>query len=187
MNILPRKNITLCGVKHAGKTSAAKALSVLTGMPFFDTDDMLKEYYNRSTGLDMTVREIFLELGETGFRQLEVKALRMLFSGDDGIIIALGGGVLSNPFLTDDDRKELGFLCCIDVQDEIAFQRILLNGLPPFLMDKEDPFEALCEMNLGRRAMFRKYADFIVEVGDAANATPEKTAEKILSAYGEML
>ena len=98
MNMLPRKNITLCGVKHAGKTSAAKALSVLTGMPFFDTDDMLKEYYNRSTGLDMSVREIFLELGETGFRQLEVKALRMLFSGDDGIIIALGGGVLSNPF-----------------------------------------------------------------------------------------
>ena len=180
-----RKNITLCGIKHAGKTSAAKALSALTGMPFADSDDTLKELYGKETGTDLTVREIFQTLGESGFRQLEVRALRELFSGNSGVIIALGGGVLSNPFLTDNDRKNFGFLCCLDVQDEVAYQRIIQNGLPPFLKDKPDPFQALCEMNLNRREMFRKYADFIVDAGEAKDATPEKTAEKILAAYRE--
>ena len=78
-----------------------------------------------------------------------------------------------------------GFLCCLDVQDEVAYQRIIQNGLPPFLKDKPDPFQALCEMNLNRREMFRKYADFIVDAGEAKDATPEKTAEKILAAYRE--
>ncbi|MBE6406625.1 MAG: hypothetical protein E7040_11490 [Lentisphaerae bacterium] len=185
MKTSSRKNITLCGIKHAGKTSAAKALSALTGMPFADSDDALKELYCKETGTDLTVRAIFQTLGESGFRQLEVRALRDLFSGNECMIIALGGGVLSNPFLTEEDRKNFGFLCCLDVQDEVAYQRIIQNGLPPFLKDKPDPFQALCEMNRSRREMFREYADFIVEIGDAGEATPEKTAEKILAAYEE--
>ena len=180
-----QKNITLCGIKHAGKTSAAKALSARTGLPFVDSDDVLQELYNRENGTSFSVREIFQTLGETGFRQLEVRALRELFSGNGGMITALGGGVLSNPFLTDSDRDAFGFLCCLDIQDEIAYQRILQNGLPPFLKEKSDPFQALCEMNRTRRAAFREHADFIVEITDAADATPEKTAEKILSAYKE--
>ena len=104
------KNITLCGVKHAGKTTAANALAVLTGLPFTDSDDALQMLYCKESGRDLTVREIFQTLGEDGFRRLEMRALRNLFSGDGSKIIALGGGVLSNPFFTEDDRRELGFL-----------------------------------------------------------------------------
>lgn len=187
MNPLFLKNITLCGIKHAGKSSAAKALAELTGKPFADSDDVLKELYCSETGTDLSVRDIFRTLGEHGFRQLEVRALRKLFSGNEGLITALGGGVLSNPFLTEADRDSFGFLCCLDVNDEIAYARILQNGLPPFLQEKSDPFAALCEMNRIRRAVFREHADFIVEIGDSDEATPEKTAEKIYSAYKEIV
>lgn len=180
------KNITLCGVKHAGKTTAAKALSELTGLPFADSDDALQELYCTETGQDLSVREIFRTLGEEGFRQLEVRALRKLFSGDGKMIVALGGGVLSNPFLTEDDRKTFGFLCTVDVPDQLAYERIVQNGIPPFLSGKEDPFQALCEMNRSRRSIFREHADFIVEIKNASEAIPEITAEKILSAYKEI-
>ena len=42
MNMPFLKNITLCGVKHAGKTTAANALAKLTGLPFADSDDALQ-------------------------------------------------------------------------------------------------------------------------------------------------
>ena len=74
----------------------------------------------------------------------------------------------------------------MDVPDEVAYQRIMKNGLPPFLRDKADPFGAFCEMNQTRRAVFRSQADFIVEITNGAEAVPEKTAERILSAYKEM-
>ena len=70
-------------------------------------------------------------------------------------------------------------------KDEIAYERIIKNGLPPFLQDKSDPFQALCEMNRNRREIFRKQADFILEI--AGESTPESTAEKILAAYKENL
>ncbi len=177
------KNITLCGIKHAGKTTAAQQLSKQTGKPCFDTDDALQELYCAETGKNMSVREIFRELGETEFRKLEMCAIRELFSENDGMITALGGGVLSNPFLTEEDRSMFGFLCCLDVKDEIAYERIIKNGLPPFLQDKSDPFQALCEMNRNRREIFRKQADFILEI--AGESTPESTAEKIIAAYKE--
>ena len=180
-----RKNITICGIKHAGKTSAARALAALTGLGCSDSDDALGVLFRMETGKQASVREIYLELGETEFRKLEVRALRKLFSAACPGIIALGGGVLSNPFLSNEDRENFGFLCCLDVRDETAYRRILACGLPPFLKDKTDPFAALCEMNAARRSAFRLYADIVIQADDIPDVTPEKTAERILSAYEE--
>ena len=181
-----RKNITICGIKHAGKTSAAKALSAMTGIEYSDSDDALKDLFLRETGRDLSVREIFSELGETEFRKLETRALRKLFSAPGRHIIALGGGVLSNPFLTEEDRKNFGFLCCVDVKDETAYERILVRGLPPFLKDKPDPFSAFCEMNRTRREVFRACADIVIRTDEIPEVTPQKTAERILSACKEL-
>lgn len=178
------KNITLCGIKHSGKSSAAKALSRLTGLPFADSDDVLQELFHSETGKSASVREIYQELGEEKFRQLEVRALRKLFSCQERKITALGGGVLSNPYLSDMDRSGFGFLCFLDAEDEIAYQRILRNGLPPFLEKAENPFMAFCEMNTSRREIFRSKADFILKITDK-NTTPQLSAERILSAYRE--
>ena len=159
----------------------------MTDMPFADSDDLLQSLYNNENGTGLSVREIFRLLGETEFRKLEIRALRELFSGNSRKIIALGGGVLSNPFLTDADRNAFGFLCCLDVNDALAYERIQANGLPPFLQEKADPFASFCEMNRSRREIFRKQADFIVVIGDGTDTTPEITAGKILAAYKEKL
>ena len=80
--------ITLCGIKHAGKTSAGKALAKMLDLPFADTDDILQDLYNTRHNTALSVREIFRALGSDLFRQLEAEAIRTL-AGKQGVF-ALG-------------------------------------------------------------------------------------------------
>ena len=91
--------------------------------------------------------------------------------------------MLSNPNFTADDRASLGFLCWLDTPDTTAYERILKNGLPPFLSKEADPFEAFRKMNDERRIVFRKQADAAVR--PTAGSTPEGTAQTILTMYRE--
>ena len=178
------ESIALCGIKHSGKTSVASALAAILQWDLFDTDEFLKTLFAARTGRDLTVREIYREMGETRFRLLEAEAVRILPAGQSGgRIVALGGGVLTNPNFTADDRASLGFLCWLDTPDSVAYERILKNGLPPFLAEEADPRAAFVRMNDGRRAVFRKNADAAVR--PTAESTPEETARIILSMYRE--
>ena len=184
-NPLPR-NITLCGIKHAGKTSAGKELSRIMALDFADSDDAIQNLYEKEHGEKPSVREIYKKLGETAFRQLEARAVRDLCSDGKTRVIALGGGALSNPFITEQDREKLGFICCLDVRDDIAYQRILEHGLPPFLQHEEDPFKAFCESNRKRMEVFKKEADTVIRPADF-ETTPRDVALHILSAYKDMV
>lgn len=171
-------HLTFCGIKHAGKTSIGRAAALRLGLPFYDTDDVLQRLYFLKTGVTRPVREIYKVLGEDPFRQLEMEAIRTL--ADTDCVIALGGGALSNPYFTDGDRALLGFLCCLDVPDEVAFERVAREGLPPFLVKESDPFSAFCKSNKVRRDIFRKTADLLFMADPSSN--PEENATKILSA-----
>lgn len=169
--------ITLCGIKHAGKTSAGKALAKMLNLPFADTDDILQDLYNSRHNTSLSVREIFHTLGNNAFRQLEAEAIRTL-TGKRGVF-ALGGGALSNPYIKAKERKLLGVLCALNITNRTAYERIESEGLPPFLQGKKNPFRAFCESNTERRRLFRQFAATSVSAGP----TPDDTARKILIAY----
>ncbi len=171
--------ISLCGIKHAGKSSVGTALAELLSAEFIDTDDFICEY----SGGAPSIRQVYQELGEQGFRMREAEAVGILCAQKKFRVYALGGGTLSNPYLAESDRESLGFLCWLDTSDRIAYNRILKHGLPPFLADKEDPFAAFCEMNQTRRKIFREYADFRI-LADSVRTKPRDTAGKILDFYG---
>lgn len=177
-------SIALCGIKHSGKTSVARALASILQWDLFDTDEFLMTLFAARAGRNLSVREIYKEMGETRFRLLEAEAVRILPAGrSGGRIIALGGGVLTNPNFTADDRASLGFLCWLDTPDSVAYERILRGGLPPFLAKEADPQAAFTRMNDERRIVFRKKADAVVR--PAEENTPEETARIILSMYRE--
>ena len=169
--------ITLCGIKHAGKTSAGKALAKMLDLPFADTDDILQDLYNTRHNTALSVREIFRALGSDLFRQLEAEAIRTL-AGKQGVF-ALGGGALSNPYVKAKERKLLGFLCTLNITNRTAYERIEAEGLPPFLQGKKNPFRTFCQSNTDRRRLFRQFAAASVTAGP----TPEDSARKILDAY----
>lgn len=172
------ENINICGIKHAGKSSAANALGALLNVQWVDSDDVLREEYNYASGKNLTVREIYSTLGEEAFRKFEAEILRKLWEYDDKGIIALGGGALNNPFLTEEDLKNAGMIVCIDVDDRIAFERILKKGLPPFLQQEEDPFSAFRKMNEKRREFFQKMAHLIIHAD--GKSSPYTNAQMII-------
>jgi len=79
------KPIFLIGYMGCGKTTLGEALARQMGVPYIDLDD----YIERRHG--MTITEIFDEMGENRFRELETAALREVATMAD-VVIGCGGG-----------------------------------------------------------------------------------------------
>lgn len=173
------QNIVLCGIKHCGKSTIGKALADVMALELTDTDELI----SKSDPQQRSVREIFREDGEESFRKLEAGILQQLAASPVRRIIALGGGALTNPFLTEQIRTSLGFTVWIDVDDAVAFERILKAGLPPFLASEADPQAAFAAMNLERKAVFARCADARI----TPESTPHRSALHILSLYKDKL
>ncbi len=169
------QNIVLCGIKHCGKTTVGKEIAAILDIKFVDSDDLIVE----RDGKNRSVREIFSAGGEEFFRKLEADVLRDLAGSNERMVIALGGGALSNPFVDAQTGEQLGFKVWLDTDDKVAFERIIKKGLPPFLQNVSDPEAAFKEMNIARKAVFASTC----EARCVPAATPHYTALHILSLY----
>ena len=123
------RRVALCGIKHCGKSYLGRTLAKTLCVPFFDTDELLEANAGKP------VRALYKEVGERRFRELEAETVRgFIASAPQRAVVALGGGVVSNPFLTPDDLRALGLIVWMDVPVPTAFERMAREGFPPFLM-----------------------------------------------------
>ncbi len=77
--------IFLVGFMGSGKSTLGRAVAQATGIPFVDLDAYIEGRFHR------TVKEIFAERGEEGFRELERTMLHEVADFED-VVIACGGG-----------------------------------------------------------------------------------------------
>ena len=77
--------IVLVGMPGSGKTTVGKSLAKDTGMPFYDLDWYIEGRMHR------TIKQIFDERGEEGFRRLESTMLHEVAEFEN-VIISCGGG-----------------------------------------------------------------------------------------------
>ena len=82
-------NIVLCGMMGAGKTSVGIKIADLTGMRWYDTDDLITEKYGR-------IPAIFEFYGENRFREMESEIVKNV-SDEDNVVISTGGGSGTKP------------------------------------------------------------------------------------------
>src|SRR5215212_3157542 len=82
--------IVLVGFMGAGKSSVGRILARMTGLPRFDTDEIV------ATRFALTIAEIFEKHGQEKFREAETEALREL-AGKGAAIIVTGGGMVLLP------------------------------------------------------------------------------------------
>lgn len=75
----------LIGFMGCGKTRLGKNLAKVTNRPFVDLDELIEEKAGKS------ISQIFEDLGETGFRELEMKTLQNSFFAHN-TIVSTGGG-----------------------------------------------------------------------------------------------
>jgi len=161
--------IYLGGFMGAGKTTVGRRVARRLGLSFVDLDTEIE----RQAGVAIPV--IFEREGESGFRQRERAALRVL-SRRRGIVVATGGGTLSSPENRDLIRRS-GKSVFLEAPLEVLFDRIERSSRSRPLFRDRDRARRLYEQRLeGYRD-----AELTVPVaaGDAADDVAARVVERL--------
>ncbi|HNX58409.1 MAG TPA: chorismate synthase, partial [Spirochaetota bacterium] len=189
-----RMRIVITGAKHSGKSTAAETLSAMLGVPFIDTDNIIVSLYEERTKKKLSVREIFLAIGDDAFRALERDAVKRSMESDFAVI-ATGGGVI----LSGENRALLAgsVIAYLRVPEELLWERIEANGIPPFYQGSDGREKHRARVALIDEIMTPR-ADIIVTVdrgnqNDVAEMLFERSAEfmgqimRSPSSFGEVI
>jgi shikimate kinase len=150
-----------------GKTTVGKSLAKLSDMDFVDMDKYIE------TNANMTVKEIFAEKGEDGFRDMEHQACKEL-ALESNKIIAAGGGTLT--FQRNIDvLSKTGTIVLIDTSYETICKRLAHDTTRP-LLQCENRNEKIKELLDKRMPIYKKASSVSVN----GNCTPKKVAQEIL-------
>ena len=170
--------IVLMGMKHCGKTTLGCLLAEKLGAAFVDLDEEMQYLAARKSGRLRTVREIYHSEGEEAFRALETETLRKVAAEHgtkDPAVLALGGGTIEN---TEALAAIEGCLWVyLDEDEEVLFERIAREGLPPFLAG-EDPRGNFRRIYEKRTAMYREKAALTINL---RGKTPQETLAELVS------
>jgi shikimate kinase len=78
-------NVVLMGYRGAGKSSVGKKLSLVLGLPFYDTDALIEELAGK------TIQEMVDEMGWGFFREKEREVIKDLAAVTDSVIATRSG------------------------------------------------------------------------------------------------
>jgi shikimate kinase len=162
------QSIVLIGFMGAGKSSVGKTLARRTGLPRFDTDEMV------SARFGLPVSEIFARFGEEKFRDAETETLRGFSAAEPAIIVAGGGIVLRPENVT--MLQALGNVVSLEADEETLFRRISRRATRP-LLQTDDPRATMLELLRAREPLYREAADVRL---DTSQLRHEEVADAIL-------
>ncbi len=151
-----------------GKSTVGRRLADTTGHRFVDTDELVSE----SAGLP--IPEIFANVGEAGFRQIESRVLAELI-GVCGIVLATGGGIITRPE-NHPHLRALGVIAWLDADPDHLFERVSRNRRRP-LLQTEDPRATFDELLARRRPIYEAVSDFRI---DSTSLSHDDVARQIL-------
>ncbi len=86
-----KRHLFLVGYRGSGKTSVGRSLALRWNYPLIDSDAWIEREAGKS------IREIFLDETESGFRDRESKALSSICASELSTVISLGGGAVLRP------------------------------------------------------------------------------------------
>jgi shikimate kinase len=169
-------NIILTGYRCTGKTSTGRHLAKMSGVPFFDTDEMVVQRTRKK------IAEIVSNEGWDAFRREESSAIREL-SRQDSAVIATGGGAVLDP-LNVEYLKGNGFFVLLVAKAETIIERMRKDGDGRPSLSGKTIDEDVPEMLAQRALVYQNNADMIV---DTENMTQTEVAALIYSKLGKRL
>jgi shikimate kinase len=166
------RNIFLIGYRGTGKTTVARELAGHLNWRWIDADAALEECYGKS------IRTIFAEEGERGFREKE-SAMLDKFVGLREHVFATGGGIVLSA-RNRGQMRQWGKVIWLTGDAATLWQRIKEDALtqerrPQLTVGGLAEVEELLRT---REPLYRESADIIVE---AANRSPEEVVRIILT------
>ncbi len=152
------QRIILIGYMGSGKTTVGKALSDNLKLPFYDLDWYIE------TRMHKTVKQIFDERGEEGFREIEHNMLHEVAEFEN-VIISCGGGT---PCFFDnmDYINQQGETVYLKCTPEVLYNHLKMGRtVRPLLLNKTpDEVRAFIGEQLEKREAFYGKAKHIVDV-----------------------
>ena len=148
----------LIGLPGAGKTTVGQVLSVRSGLPFIDLDDLIVEKEGQS------IHKVFLEKGEDYFREIEAECLGSLIAGKLKAIISVGGGTPCY-YNNLQKMKQAGTVCYLRVSwQQLAMRASLENNKRPLFegLNQQDLAKSL-EARFAWRLPIYEQANLIVQ------------------------
>ena len=156
-------NIVLIGFRGTGKSTVGRLLAKRLERDFIDSD----KYIEDSTG--KTIKSIFEEDGEEGFRTIEVDTIAELSKADNKVISAGGGAVLREGNVR--NLKDNGFLILLEATPEIIHNRIAQDKNTtqqrPSLTDKK-PLEEIKHLIEQREHAYKNAADYTINTSSVS-------------------
>lgn len=168
-----QKHLLLTGYRGCGKSVVGQLLSKSLDRKLIDTDMAIES----ATG--QTISEIFSEIGQEGFRDLESNQIASLATFTELAIISLGGGAILRPENRRNIRN-LGKTVWLQAMPETLVERISNDQTTqtrrPKLskLGELDEIRSILEM---RTPWYNEVADFVVSTD---GLTMERVAETIV-------
>jgi shikimate kinase len=131
----PRKHIVLVGLPGSGKSTVGRIVAERLQRPFLDFD---VEISRREGG---TIVELFARHGEPWFRERE-RALTAELSRAEGMVLAPGGGWMTNPGCLE-MMRDRSILFYLTVSVESAMTRMKAEPKSRPLLSRPDPREVM--------------------------------------------
>ncbi|HZU37911.1 MAG TPA: shikimate kinase [Gemmataceae bacterium] len=166
------RNIFLVGYRATGKTTVAGRLAKLLGWAWCDADVILEQRAGRS------IRQIFADEGEAGFRRRESEVLADLCQRDRHVI-ATGGGII----LAEANRARLrsaGLVVWLRADPATLWTRLSQDATtaqrrPDLTVGGREEIEALLRQ---REPLYREVAEVDL---DTVGRTPDDLAAAIVA------
>lgn len=166
------RTVFFVGFMGAGKTSVARKLARNAGIVAIDMDTYIERR------CDMKVAQIFKEVGESGFREIETEVLRELAHGEPRLV-SCGGGVVLAP----ENRRMLiqdGYVVYLKVTAAEAASRISNVATRPLFGDLEQAQKVI----EGRLPLYEEVADITVDTAGRGTASIAREVQALLKREG---
>jgi shikimate kinase len=142
-------NLYLVGMMGTGKSAVGRPLAAALGYRFLDADTSVERVAGRS------IPELFAEVGEPGFRDLETAVLGQIASWHS-LVVATGGGVVTRP--ENWGHMQQGVVVWLDAPPELLLSRLAADPSPRPLLQTADP-ESQLTILLSQRQRLYAQAD----------------------------
>lgn len=149
------KNIYLIGFMGSGKSFSGNLISKSFGLNFLDLDQFIEESSN------MSIPEIFRNLGEEGFRKLESISLRKTAELTNTLISCGGGTPCFNENM--EWIKNNGISIYLKTSEELLFNRLnkQKSGRPLISKMTGNELKEYIAIKIKERQFYYNQADYI--------------------------
>ncbi|MCB9870644.1 MAG: helix-turn-helix domain-containing protein [Planctomycetes bacterium] len=165
--------LALLGLRGAGKSTVGKMLAAELGWSFVELDAVVEE----QSGL--ALQELFELHGDDYYRRSERQALEHVLAGSDPLVLATGGGLVTEP-RTFEVLRQRSKTVWLRAAPEDHWARVVAQGDTRPMQGHDRAFEHLCTILAERERLYR-LADATV---DTTGRSPEQVCARLVALVG---